>query len=168
MADIITKLWGSDASGNTKFIQSGDNAYIPMIYGSMYGKNDAGFETIDLVTPDAYVASAGMSTSLVSGMTFNAGTLVATYAGTYLITAQVSAEAGTLGEYGMKIFIGATGKDNLYAHSNIGADAVTLSLNGIVALAASDIISLRFDDHANPVRDLVLKSASVTALRIGD
>ncbi len=164
---ILTGLFGKDSLGKTKYAQSGDIAYIPMIYGNMYGKNDAGFETIDLVNPDTYVASAGMSTGLVSGMTFNAGTLVATYAGTYLIIAHASAEAATTGEYGMKIFIGATGKDNLYSHAHIGASA-TMSLQGIVALAAADVISLRFDDHANPVRDLVLLSASVTAIRIGD
>ena len=165
---ILTGLFGKDSLGNTKFAQSGDNAYIPMIYGSMYGKNDAGFETIDLVDPDTYVASASMSTGLLSGMTFNAGTLVATYAGTYLITAVASGYAGTLGEYGMKIFVGDTGKDNLYGHAHITTTATMMSLTGIVALAASDIISLRFDDHANPVRDLVLKSAGVTAIRIGD
>ena len=133
----------------------------------MNGKNDAGFETIDLVTPDAYVASAGMSTGLVSGMTFNAGTLVATYEGTYWIKASVSGEAATAGEYGMKIYINSTGKNELYAHSHIGTSA-GMSLNGIVALAATDIISLRFDDHSNPVRDLVLLSAGVTAIRIGN
>lgn len=171
---------GTDLNLNPKAVGTGKvnvrgdlatdgNVFINNIYGEDWNKADNGFETIDLVTPDVYVRATKLGAGSNNGFTVSDGNLIAQYGGMYYVTARVSAYAVSVsGEYGMKVYINDTGQNNCYSHTHLNTNESDMVVSCLVRLTAGQNINLRFDDHASPVRDIVLTSANITALRVGN
>ena len=161
---------GLDVSGNIN--QTNGNTLINNIYGEMYNKSYGGFETIDLATTKVYVFITDVYCGSLNG--FNcvegSGNLTVQISGLYKVSLTISAEAdGTAGEYGTKLFVNSVGKDNCYAFNDFqNADSDSGGFNCLVNLNAGDTINVGVDDHANPVRDLIINSYNLNLLRVGN
>ena len=146
------------------------NASINMIYGEMWNKSDTSFARIDLVTPDVYVPLLNLTSGTNNGITINHGqNMTFRYSGVYKITAKVGVEASSIsGEDGMKIFIDGTGYDNCYDHEHTSTtQPIGFILDCVLRVNAWSNLTVRFDDHTNPVSDLNVLNANINVLRIG-
>jgi hypothetical protein len=161
---------GLDVSGDLN--QTSGNATINNIYGEFYNKVYGGFETIDLATSEVYVKITNSTCGLQNGFTCvnGRGNLTANVDGVYKVSFTISAEAvSTSGEYGTKLFVNGVGKNNCYAFNNfLNGDSLSGGFNCIVNLNANDVLNIGVDDHANPVRDLIVNSMNLNLMRIGN
>lgn len=194
LSDIAKQIFGagSDASiyydgtdmiinpkevgtGNLKILsginQTLGNATINMIYGEIYNKSDTGFETVDLVTQDVYVPVKNLvSTGNINGFKTAGGNLTAQVSGMYKATAKVGVLASsTAGDNGMKIFINNNGQDNCYDHEHTSTTVpIVFPIDCLIRINTGDNVSIRFDDHNNPVGDLILLNGNLNLLRVGN
>jgi hypothetical protein len=141
-------------------------------YGDFYNKVYGGFERIDLVTTEVYVAITNSSCGLQNGFTCvnSTGNLTANVGGVYKVSFTVSAEpVSNSGEYGTKLFVNGVGKDNCYAFNNfLDGNSSSGGFNCIVRISAGDVLNIEVDDHANPVRDLIINSMNLNLMRVGN
>ena len=140
------------------------------IYGEMYCKNDTGCGVVDLVTQDVYVAMANQTAGNLNGFTLNgASNLTAQVSGLYQVNAKASISGGTpAGDYGMKLYLNETGQNNCYDNFKVSADHISMIITCLVRINAGQNISIRFDDHMNPVTDITIYATNVNLLRIGN
>lgn len=154
---------------NDNLNQTKGNATINNIYGEMYNKSDSGFETVDLVTQDVYVRVKNLSCGENNGVLCSGGNLTVLYQGLYKVDAVLSSSDGASGEHGFKIFLNETGQDKCYNHEHATTTAKPLAISCYVRVNAThNKISLRIDDHANPVNDITLYATNVNLLRVGN
>lgn len=155
-------LSGDDTAG---FISSAD---LNRPYGEAWGKGshslNVPFEVVDLVTPDTYVKVNNLTTGALYGVSHTnlTGDLVIINTGVYHLTANVDASAVSVGgEYGLKAFVNGDGYNNCYAHNDLTVSVTEMVIDCFVCATAGQNISIRVDDHANPVRDLDLWEANL-------
>ena len=149
--------------------QISGNVSINNYYGEMWNKSDTGFEKVDLVSTDTYVKVQNLSAGTNNGFTNGNGNLTAQFSGMYSVNAKVGATATAIaGEYGMKIFVNEVGQYNCYDHEEPSTAPIGFIIICLVRLNAGDVVSVRFDDHADPVRDLILYNGNVNLFRIGN
>jgi len=151
--------------------QTEGNSTINMIYGEIYGKNDTGFYTIDLVNPDTYYYVDNLTNGSINGFTWNAYNLTAQYSGLYKATAKFGmiVASGTGGDNGMKIFINGNGQNNCYDHEHTSStQPIGFIADCLIRLNVGDNVSVRFDDHKSPVSDLIALNGNLNLLRIGN
>jgi hypothetical protein len=147
------------------------NATINNIYGEMWNKLDTGFETVDLVTTDVYVKANNFTCGDLNGFscTNGVGNLTAQVAGKYKVTIKIGATSTLAsGDNGMKLYINEVGQNDCYDHEHTSADPIGFISDCITTLAVGDNLNVRFDDHAGLVSDLVLVTANINAVRIGN
>jgi hypothetical protein len=151
-------------------VQTNGNASINMIYGEMYCKNDTGCGGIDLVTTDVYVPMANQTAGNNNGFSLVGGTnLTAQVSGLYKAEAKVAVTAGVpAGQFGMKLYVNETGQNNCYDYFDVGADQISMIITCLVRVNAGSSVSVRFDDHASPVTDLIVYASNVNLVRIGN
>ena len=139
------------------------------LYGEMWNKNDDGFVTVNLITPDAYVQIDNLNAGSMNGVSLeNTANLTVASAGMYNIKATFSATAGGNGEFGFKIYVNGAGQNDCYAHGKVATGgAVPFGIDCLVSLSAGDNVGLYVDDHANPVNDPTIKSANINLVNIG-
>lgn len=162
---------GLDVTGNLN--QTSGNATINMIFGQAWNKSDTGFARVDLVTTDVYVRLNNLSCSATNNgvACINlSGNLTIQVSGIYEINAKAgvtSALAG--GDNGMKIFVNEVGQNECYDHEHTSTDPIGFIIAGCqVRLNTGDNVSVRFDDHAGIVSDLIVYNANLNIKRIGN
>lgn len=145
------------------------------IYGEMWNRTlgtiTTGFETIDLVTVDVYVMVKKLNCGNNNGFTCINGTgnLTAQVSGMYQINIASSVNEGAVTIYGMKIFVDNIGQNNCYNHFHTFLQASgNPTISCLVRINAGSNLSIGFDDHTNPVTDLILSSMNVNLWRIGN
>lgn len=144
------------------------NVFVNNIYGGDWNKLDGGFEVVDLVTPNVYVRATRRTGFNLNGVSVSDGNLVVSVGGMYLVITSSSVQA--LGsEFGMKGFVNDTGMNNCYAHFHTQVNSTSNpNFNCLVRMVAGQNFNVRFDDHSNPVNDLILESMNVIILRVGN
>jgi len=169
------KVWDATANLNNLLVgnltQTNGNALINNIYGELYGKNDAGFYVIDLVTVDTYVYADNLTNGSINGFTWNAYNLTAQYSGLYKATAKFGVEvvSGVGGDNGMKIFVNDIGQNNCYDHEHTSAtQPIGFIADCLIRVNVGDNVSIRFDDHQSPVSDLRILNGNLNLHRIGN
>lgn len=153
-----------------------DNLNIPIIrkskdgvYGEMWNKQDAGFEVVNLVTPEVYVRVQNLTSGQLSGVAHSNGNMTIGVNGKYKIDATISLEAAGNSEYGIKVFKNNTSLTNCYAHVHLASgNADNVGISCMVSLARNDVIDIRIDDHSNPVNDPTLVSTNLNILRVSN
>lgn len=148
-----------------------DKNYIGnQIFGEMYNKSDAGFVTLTLPAQDVYVGLTDLNAGSLNGFAKTTdNNLLVQNTGKYLVNATTSLSTSGNGEYGIRIYVDETGKDNCYTHLHLSSGAVSSqSLNCILSLTSGNKVSIRIDDHANPPNDPTFYSANLTITRIGN
>jgi len=147
------------------------NFFGNQIYGEDWNKSDTGFETVDLVTTDVYVRVRNLTAGLNNGFTVSDGNLIAIYSGVYQVNAKIGAKSVAVGgDNGMKVFVNDVGQNQCYDHESTNQNNMIgfIIAGCMVRLNAGDKVNIRFDDHMNPVSDLVLYNANVNILRVGN
>lgn len=145
------------------------NIYGNFIYGEMWNKSDASFEMVDLVNPAEYVKIHNLEAGDLNGFTSTDGNLTADVEGRYQVIAKVGAKSTAVaGEYGMKVYINEVGQNDCYDHEEPSTSPIGFIATCIVSLSVGDNLNIRFDDHANPVRDINLLNANINLIRVGD
>lgn len=140
------------------------------IYGEMYCKNDSGCGTIDLVTKEVYGAMYNQTAGNNNGFMLVGGTnLTSLVSGLYMINAKATVTAvSPAGEFGMKVFVDESGQNNCYDHFHVDLTEVSMVLTCLTRINAGQNLSIRFDDHVNPVTDLIIYATNLNAVRIGN
>jgi hypothetical protein len=105
-----------------------------------------------------------------NGFTLNGGTnLTAQYSGLYQANAKVSITGGTpKGQFGMKLYVNNTGQNNCYDHFEVGGDHISMVIICLIRINSGSNVSVRFDDHANPVTDVTFYVSNLNLVRIGN
>jgi len=136
-------------------------------YGEIYNKLDSGFEIIDLVTPDMYVQVTNLTLGSLNSFTSTNGNLTATNKGYYKVSVSSSVYATSVGgQYSMKLYNNEIGLNNCYDSNDLGGTHTPMGFNCIVYMDTGDSLSVRFDDHSNPVRDVVVTSMNLNTVLI--
>jgi hypothetical protein len=151
--------------------QTSGNATINNIYGEMWNELDTGFETVDLVTTDVYVKANNFTCGDLNGFscTNGVGNLTAQVGGKYKVTIKIGATSTLAsGDSGMKLYINEVGQNDCYDHEHTSSDPIGFISDCITTLAVGDRLNVRFNDHAGVVSDLVLITANINAVRIGN
>lgn len=149
------------------------NTSLNLFYAEAWNKADHStavpFETIVLSTPDTYVQVTNLTNGSINGFTLSNGNFTALYGGVYLLNSYADAVAVLVGgEYGMKVFINNNGQNDCYNHKDMTTDIHTFMVSCIIRVNPNDIINVRFDDHANPTRNLQLYYTNINIVRIGN
>ena len=141
---------------------------IDLAYASAYGKEDAGFTTIVLTTPDQYLQLKDMNMSYSKNFIFQDSNIIAQTKGTYKVSFSASVTASNNGEIGSKLFINHIGQNNCYAHRDMAVGKTgNAGFNCIIDLNVGDYVNVQFDDHANPTATLTFESANLAINQIG-
>lgn len=163
VAIILAIIFSGDDTAS--FITGSD---LNQPYGEAWNKGNhntsAPFETVDLVTADVYVKVNNLTTGALYGVQHTNGTgdLIILTTGVYHFTANVDASAVTVGsEYGLKVFVNTDGYNTCYAHNDLSTDVSEMVIDCFVCATAGQNISIKYDDHADPVRDLYLWTANI-------
>jgi len=163
VAIILVFVLGGEDTAN--FITASD---LNRPYGEMWNKGNhntsSPFQTLDLVTSDVYVKVTNFNTGIINGVlhTNNTGDLRISTTGVYHLTANVDVSAINVGgEYGLKAFVNTDGYNNCYAYKNLSTDITEMVIDCFVCAAVGQNISIKYDDHSDPVRDLYLWTANV-------
>jgi len=138
-------------------------------YGELYNKLDEGFEMIDLITPDVYVQVTNLTLGNSNGFTsINlSGNLKAINKGYYKVSVSSSVYAVSVGgQYGMKLFLDDTPLNNCYDSNDLSGTHTPMTFGCLVYMNVGESLSVRFDDHSNPVRDVAITSMNLNAVSI--
>ncbi|HEX9059149.1 MAG TPA: hypothetical protein VF941_03125 [Clostridia bacterium] len=160
------------SNGASLVVSNGLPAWQAQGYGHMYIYNlGTGSTTITVAATDTYYQiGSGVTGGLVSGFTFqNARELKALNAGTYFITFSMVVECSSSSQaVEGAVMINGVANTTVSGHSNIGTSnkPMTLSGNGIVTLAANDLVSTAVLNHSS-INNITIDHLMLTILRIG-
>lgn len=149
----------------------GKNFY-QQVYGNLY-ENTPGGTNLVLTTAGVWYPwvsstegeSSGIDYAVVSAASDNI-TIGASGAGVYLITVSCSFSGSNNAEIHMSVFKGGVEQSTIQAHRKLGgADIGSMSCSGLLVLAASDIIDLRFSSDTNSTT-VTLEHVQLTIVRI--
>jgi hypothetical protein len=180
----ITKLFGQDANGLTKFVQSGDDISIAtdhfytgdgsgIAYGSFYG-NEIAYSTGALVAPQyKQIADTDCEQGELNLVTYtDAGTtLTVSKAGRYLINWAIAAETGTANSHllaGITLnsttALQAAGRNHVeQASANKQA---ALSGTAILDLAANDVVGVGVGSDVDNIT-VTVDHVNLTLIMVG-
>lgn len=171
--DVQTKGIRTNGSnwlgGDTEII---GNLTANTIYGGMWNYTDLGFNITPLGV-GVYTNVSGLEKGDANGVDFEDSIgLRVLISGEYRIEAQLSATFGNNGEYGFCASINS-GNCEIYPNNKCyirltgTARVEGQSITCLRKLTAGDLVTLMFDDEANPVQNILVQTANLNIVRVG-
>ena len=149
------------------------------IYGEMYNYTTFGtFFTVDLITQGVYVNLTNMSAGSINGFNFTSAEkssggsyLTAFVDGVYKVDFGISFEGVTAGgTYGFSVAknFDETQSRECYRRRDGTGNLGALSITCIINLNVGDTINVKVEDESDPVKDIMVDSANLNILRVGN